>query len=114
MNALKPGEVKYCGVEFSDSGRVYHYRTTDTRIKIGDKVIVPVGEDNYAKEVTVKTIEYCRWDDTPYPLEKTKEIIKLADEKFNNAQLFQLPEKTPYFLPDKDITYEYDEDEYED
>jgi hypothetical protein len=43
-------------------------------------VIVPVGEDNYEREVIVKTIDYCRWDDTPYPLEKTKQILRKADD----------------------------------
>jgi hypothetical protein len=80
MNAMKPGEVKYCGVEFSQSGQIYHYRTTDLRISVGDVVIVPVGKENYEREVTVRTIDFCRWDDTPYPLEKTKEILRKADD----------------------------------
>jgi hypothetical protein len=53
MCAIKKGEVKYCGVEFSDGGKVYHYRTGDLRIDVGDSVIVPVGEDNYEREATV-------------------------------------------------------------
>ncbi len=81
MFALKKGEVKYCGVEFNDSGRIYHYRTTDLRIEVGDEVIVPVGENNYERRATVRTIEFCRWDSTPYPLEKTKEIIRLASDE---------------------------------
>lgn len=80
MGALKKGEVKYCGVEFSDGGKIYHYRTTDLRIEVGDEVIVPVGENNYEREATIKTVEFCRWDDTPYPLEKTKEIIRMVDD----------------------------------
>ncbi|MEA4897141.1 MAG: ADP-ribosylglycohydrolase family protein [Christensenellaceae bacterium] len=79
--ALKKGEVKYCGVEFSDGGKVYHYRTTDLRIDVGDEVIVPVGENNHELKATVETVEFCRWDDTPYPLEKTKEIIRLASDE---------------------------------
>jgi hypothetical protein len=81
MNAFKQGEVKYCGVEYSTGGSIYHYRTDDLRIDVGDKVIVPVGEDNYEQTTAVVTMEYCRWDDTPYPLEKTKQIIRLADDK---------------------------------
>lgn len=80
MRAMRTGEVKYCGVEFSSGGKLYHYRTTNLLIEVGDEVIVPVGEANYEKEAMVKTIEYCRWDDTPYPLEKTKEILRRADE----------------------------------
>ena len=77
--ALKPGEVKYCGVEFDDYGKLYHYLTYDMDIQVGDRVIVPAGPANTEKEVTVRTIEFCRWDDTPYPLEETKLILRKAD-----------------------------------
>jgi hypothetical protein len=39
-------------------------------------IIVPVGQNNFEREGVVETVEFCRWDDTPYPLEKTKEIIR--------------------------------------
>jgi len=102
MSAIKSGEVKYCGVEFSKGGRIYHYRTTDLQINIGDTVIVPVGEDNHEQEAIIKTVEYCCWDDTPYPLEKTKQIIRITGDKSSktpllrfsvNRPLLQLPEE---------------------
>lgn len=80
MNAIKPGEVKYCGVEFSEDGKLYHYRTGDLHIVVGDRVIVPVGSGNYEREAIVKTVEFCHWDDTPYPLEETKQIIGKVSE----------------------------------
>jgi ADP-ribosyl-[dinitrogen reductase] hydrolase len=80
MGAIKPGEVKYCGVEFSGEGQIYHYRTTDLSISSGDRVIVPAGRENYHREATVRTVEFCRWDNTPYPLEKTKVILHKVDE----------------------------------
>ena len=80
MDAMKTGEVKYCGVEFTEDGRIYHYRTEDAGIAVGDTVVVPVGYDNYERTAVVKTIQFYRWDDdTPYPLEKTKEIIRKLD-----------------------------------
>jgi ADP-ribosylglycohydrolase len=85
MNAMRVGEVKYCGVEFSAGGKMYHYRTADLRIAVGDSVIVPAGDNNYEREAVVKTVEFCRWDDTPYPLEKTKQILRKADDKINNT-----------------------------
>jgi ADP-ribosylglycohydrolase len=91
MNAMRVGEVKYCGVEFSEGGNIYHYRTTDLRIAVGDCVIVPAGDNNYAREAIVKTVEFCRWDDTPYPLEKTKQILRKADDKINNTPRLALP-----------------------
>lgn len=78
--ALKKGEVKYCGVLLADGGKLYYYRTTDLRIDVGDVVIVPVGQNNFEREGVVETVEFCRWDDTPYPLEKTKEIIRRVSE----------------------------------
>ena len=74
MAAIGPGEVKYCGVQFSKGGKVYHYRTTDPSISVGDKVIVPVGDDGGEREVVVATIDFCRWDNPPYPLKQTKEV----------------------------------------
>ena len=74
--ALKEGEVKYCGCTFSSGGKIYHYRTTDLSICKGDYVIVPVGDENQEKIVKVETIEYCHWDKTPYPLDKTREILR--------------------------------------
>lgn len=80
--ALKDSEVKYCGCVFSEGGKIYHYRTTDLDICEGDLVIVPVGSDGEEKIVTVETVEFCRWDDTPYPLAKTREIIRrVTDDK---------------------------------
>jgi ADP-ribosylglycohydrolase len=107
MCALKLGEVKYCGVEFSKGGGIYHYRTTDLRIDVGDTVIVPVGEDNHEQVVTVKTVDICRWDDTPYPLEKTKQILRMANEKNIGVTSFRLSGKVPtLYLSDEISTDE--------
>jgi hypothetical protein len=95
MSALKLGEVKYCGVEFSKGSSIYHYRTTDLRIDVGDTVVVPVGEDNNEQVVTVKTVDICRWDNTPYPLEKTKQILRMAGDKDNKALFNHLTGKAP-------------------
>lgn len=91
MHAMRVGEVKYCGVEFSEGGKIYHYRTADLRIAVGDNVIVPAGDNNYEREAVVKTVEFCRWDDTPYPLEKTKQILRKADDTIHTAPRLALP-----------------------
>jgi ADP-ribosylglycohydrolase len=95
MCAIRPGEVKYCGVKFHEGSKLYHYRTTDLHINIGDSVIVPVGRDDNLQVVTIKTVEFHRWDDTPFPLENTKEIRKLADDKINKPLLFLTPHRPP-------------------
>jgi len=110
MNSLRPGEVMYCGVEFADSGKVYHYRTTNANINIGDTVIVPVGEDDCEKEVIVKTIKFCRWDNTPYPLEKTKEIIRKADDENDELKILRhsINPSARYLSSDNKIQYNDD------
>lgn len=97
--ALKPGEVKYCGVEFDDYGKLYHYLTYDMDIQVGDRVIVPAGPANAEKEVTVRTIEFCQWDDTPYPLEETKLILRKLEPEpsFSNRLIRPITEEPDYF-----------------
>jgi ADP-ribosylglycohydrolase len=111
MSAIKSGEVKYCGVEFSNGGSIYHYRTTDLRINVGDIVIVPVGEDNREQTATIKTVVYCRWDDTPYPLEKTKQIIRMAGGKSDKMPLLRFSAKTPLLSSHDEELNDYEEEE---
>lgn len=71
----KPGKYIYCGVSLGNSN-IYHYRTVDETIKFGDKVVVPVGSEGKEKiGVVVEVRKYDR-DRVPYPLEKTKFIIR--------------------------------------
>ncbi|MDR2560285.1 MAG: hypothetical protein LBC63_00720 [Holophagales bacterium] len=77
MMAIRPDEVKYCGVEFSDGGKIYHYQTDDLSICVGDKVLVPAGRQNEHKEVTVRTVDFCNLNSPLlYPLNLTKKIIR--------------------------------------
>ena len=85
LSAIKPGEVKYCDVEFAKDGKTYCYRTSDLRIVEGDQVVVPVGDDNQHKLATVVSCEYYNWDDVPFPIEKTKEIIRPAYDNAPNV-----------------------------
>lgn len=68
----------YCGVKFPFSPRSYSFRVKDDDIKIGDKVIAEVGKDNKEAEgIVVSVGQYARTD-VPYPVEKTKFIIRKA------------------------------------
>ena len=71
----------FCGVRFhdADAGPVYHYRTEETDIHVGDQVIVPVGEEN--REVTARVVsvgQYLRGT-APYPVERAKFILGRTD-----------------------------------
>lgn len=70
----------YCGVLLPNSPRPLSYRTDDDTIKIGDSVIVPYGSNNEEKEGTVVSVgQYARLG-VPYPVERTKSIIRKKDD----------------------------------
>lgn len=64
----------FCGVLFPRSRQVYHYRTDDPTIRIGDCVLVPTGDDE-AIGTVVSVGQYLR-PAAPYPVEQTKYIMK--------------------------------------
>lgn len=66
----------YCGVILPFSNYPYSYRTEDETIKIGDTVVVPVGNDGDEMNGKVVSVgQYSRLG-VPYPVEKTKMIIR--------------------------------------
>lgn len=68
----------FCTVMFEHSQRQYIYLTGDNDIKIGDEVIVPVGEDNREVSATVvSTSQHMRLT-APYPVDKAKKILRKA------------------------------------
>lgn len=73
---------KYVLVEYENiySSKEYSYRTSIKDIRIGD--IVSVDAAGSYEEARVTDIFYCRRDDAPYPVEKTKLIdAVLYDER---------------------------------
>lgn len=70
----------YCGVVYENSSYPYHYRTNDTSLKIGDKVIVPVGTQNKEVVAEVVSVEQHTRLTVPYPVEKCKFILRKCDE----------------------------------
>ncbi|MDD6022394.1 MAG: hypothetical protein ACI4GA_07940 [Acutalibacteraceae bacterium] len=73
----------YCGVLLPFSSRPYSFRTEDKTIKIGDTVIVPVGENEKEMKGQVVSIgQYSRLG-VPYPVEKAKMIIRKAEDNSN-------------------------------
>lgn len=77
VNAL--GEkIMICSVTFPGSGRSYAYISSDLTIKVNDRVVVPVGSDNAENiGIVISTGFYTR-SNAPYPIEKTKAIIRKA------------------------------------
>ena len=62
-----------CGVSFPHAIHPYHYRTDDTTLKIGDTVLVPVG-DKEAEGTIISIGQYMR-QAAPFPIDKMKTII---------------------------------------
>ncbi len=72
----------FCSVVFEDSYKSYYYLTDDDSIDIGDFVIVPAGKDDHEAVVEVIDVEYFNEADAPFPVDKTKKIIrKCTDEE---------------------------------
>lgn len=73
----------FCSVIFETGYKSYYYLTDDDSIEVGDFVVVPAGEENHETIVEVEEIEYFSEENAPFPVEKTKRIIrKCTDEDF--------------------------------
>lgn len=62
-----------CGVSFPHASHPYYYRAEDMSLKIGDTVIVPVG-DKEAEGTIISIGQYMR-QAAPFPVDKMKTII---------------------------------------
>ncbi len=69
----------YCSVCFPQSNATYYYRTEITNICPGDKVLVPVGEENEPTEATVTAVREYTYENVPYPIDKTKSIYSRVE-----------------------------------
>lgn len=68
----------FCGVAFPYASHPYHYRTKDPKIKIGDTVLVPVG-DKETEGTVISLGQYMR-QGAPFPVDKTKFIISKVEK----------------------------------
>ena len=69
----------YCGVIFENSSIIYHYRTENETIEIGDDVVVSVGKNNVERTARVVSIgQYSKFA-APYPPDKAKFVKRKAE-----------------------------------
>lgn len=79
----------FCNVEFERGGRTYCYLADSDEYCEGDLVIVPAGPDNHEAVVRIESLEYRSAEDAPFPIEKTKHIIrKYEDDAEDDSQQF--------------------------
>ena len=72
----KVSSVTYCEVIFARDGDSYYYLLRDKDIKIGDFVVVPVHRENEEKVAKVVNVKDYSYTEAPYPLNKTKSVIR--------------------------------------
>ena len=83
----RKSEYIFCSVGFESGYKNYYYLTDDDSIESGDFVIVPAGKDNHEAIVRVVEIEYFSEENVPFPVKKTKKIIrKCTDEDFEKIE----------------------------
>ncbi len=70
----------YCSVVFEDGMHSYYYLADHDDISVDDFVVVPAGKDNHEAMVKVVDIEYFAEEDAPFPVSKTKHIIRKCSD----------------------------------
>lgn len=78
------GREKYlvfCNVSFHSGEKTYCYLTDDETLRVGDRVIVPVGPENRELTGRVESVEYRRPGEAPYPLGRIKRILRKVEEE---------------------------------
>ena len=66
----------YCRVSFESGGQCYSYLARDDSYAEGDWVIVPAGRENREALGRIESIDYCAAGEAPYPVERTKYILR--------------------------------------
>lgn len=70
----------FCSVVFNGFYQTYTYLVGELDIKIGDKVIVPVGKENTERTATVvSTSQHMRLT-APFPVDKAKKVSRKVEE----------------------------------
>jgi hypothetical protein len=82
-------------VRFPSGGSTYAYRTNDYTIAAGDFVMVPVGNSETPRLVQVESVGNYTANAVPYPLEKTKFILRKATEADLPAQTVEVKPVPP-------------------
>lgn len=77
----RASDLVFCKVEFEDGGQTYTYLADTDEYEVNDLVVVPAGQDNRETVARIESIEYRKPEDAPFPLEKTKHILR----KYNNT-----------------------------
>ena len=79
----RKSELIFCKVIFADAEKEYTYLADEDIYEKGDFAWAPVGKDNEEKIVRVTDVEYLQPEEAPFPMEKTKKLIRrLTPEEY--------------------------------
>ena len=79
----RESDLIFCKVIFADAEKEYTYLADEDIYKKGDFAWAPAGKDNEKKIVRVTDVKYLQPEEAPFPLEKTKKLIrKLTPEEY--------------------------------
>jgi len=77
--SIPQGICRYVQISTDKNDKEYSYLWDGEEISIGEKVVVPFGEENERVRGKVVSVEYYREKDVPYPLGRMKKIICLEN-----------------------------------
>ncbi len=66
----------FIGVQYNEDSGIYSYLTNQKDLAVGDIVVVPVFANNVEKPAKVAKITVCTAKNAPYPIEKTKKVLR--------------------------------------
>ncbi len=95
------GEYWYCGVSIKGVGTVYSYISDTGELPVGAYVMVPFGRKNTPRVGIVKNCGAYSSEDAPYPVARTKHIIRES-----TAEEYEDQEPLPPFCHDDDDDFE--------
>jgi len=70
----------FCSVEFEEGGRTYYYLADEDIYEVGDRVLVPVRNEGHTEIVKIVEKDYFDEGYAPFPLDRTKHIIRKIEE----------------------------------
>ena len=77
----RTSDLIFCKVEFDEYGQEYTYIADTDDYKVDDLVVVPAGRNNREAVVKILSIEYRQPEDAPFPIEKTKHILRKYEKQ---------------------------------
>ncbi|WP_294726941.1 hypothetical protein [uncultured Fusobacterium sp.] len=69
-------DIILCSVKFKDGNKTYYYISDRDDVEVGDKVVVPIWDNNHETVVEIVKIEYIPEKEMTVPIEKIKHIIR--------------------------------------